>query len=35
MSMDGDTFFWSEDASYTPAWFAFGEFRGLGAPFVG
>jgi amino acid transporter len=28
-----DTFFWSEDI-YTPAWFSFGEFRGLGAPFV-
>jgi amino acid transporter len=29
-----DTFFWSADTAYTPAWFAFGDFRGLGAPFV-
>jgi amino acid transporter len=29
-----DYFFWSPDTAYTPAWFAFGEFRGLGAPFV-
>jgi amino acid transporter len=29
-----DNFFWSSDTAYTPAWFAFGDFRGLGAPFV-
>ncbi|MGZ5300146.1 MAG: APC family permease, partial [Actinomycetota bacterium] len=29
-----DYFFWSADTAYTPAWFAFGDFRGLGAPFV-
>jgi hypothetical protein len=29
-----DYFFWSPDTAYTPAWFAFGDFRGLGAPFV-
>jgi amino acid transporter len=25
---------WSADTAYTPAWFAFGDFRGFGAPFV-
>ncbi len=29
-----DYFFYSPDTAYTPAWFAFGSFRGLGAPFV-
>jgi hypothetical protein len=29
-----DYFFYSSDTAYTPAWFAFGDFRGLGAPFV-
>ncbi len=29
-----DYFFYSADTAYTPAWFAFGHFRGLGAPFV-
>jgi amino acid transporter len=29
-----DMFFWSADTAYTPAWFAFGDFRGFGAPFV-
>lgn len=29
-----DTFFWSSETAYTPAWFAFGDFEGLGAPFV-
>ncbi len=29
-----DMFFWSSDTAYTPAWFAFGDFQGLGAPFV-
>jgi len=29
-----DYFFYSPDTAYTPAWFAFGDFRGLGAPFV-
>jgi amino acid transporter len=29
-----DYFFYSSDTAYTPAWFAFGGFRGLGAPFV-
>ncbi len=29
-----DLFYWSPDTAYTPAWFKFGGFRGLGAPFV-
>jgi amino acid transporter len=29
-----DYFFYTSDTAYTPAWFAFGAFRGRGAPFV-
>ena len=29
-----DSFFYSPDTAFTPAWFQFGSFRGLGAPFV-
>ncbi|MFB3738680.1 MAG: APC family permease [Candidatus Velamenicoccus archaeovorus] len=29
-----DYFYYSPETAYTPAWFAFGDFKGLGAPFV-